>query len=251
LQPLSPLGHPWYPIHPCHPYCPRGEAATEHYDARPGSRATGQGRTTVGERNSGCFAQMGSLFIKRAQPNMSPVHRGRGCRLMPHAAIPHALVQTPRQTRLLCRQAGLPAQTPLVYSPIFYAMPAVGLGLLGGRCQSVPRTATDAVAAAENKAHGKIEAQYGSAGCWRIVVFRGGLAPWAVGMARVDRVARGGQGVIGAAIYFPPRKGLLFTRPSPASSAATISKMPLKPAAPPRLRAPVSPFRNNKNADRV
>ena len=42
--------------------------------------------------------------------------------------------------------------------------------------------------------------------------------------------------MIGAAIYFPPRKGLLFTRPSPASSAATISKMPLKPPhSPPRV----------------
>jgi len=32
------------------------------------------------------------------------------------------------------------AQTLLVYSLIFYAMPAVDLGLLGGRCRSVPRS---------------------------------------------------------------------------------------------------------------
>src|SRR5215467_12712769 len=40
----------------------------------------------------------------------------------------------------------------------------------------------------------------------------------------------------------PRKRGLLFIRPTLALSAATISKMPVKPPAPPRLTAPVSPF---------
>jgi hypothetical protein len=52
--------------------------------------------------------------------------------------------------------------------------------------------------------------------------------PWACRMARVDRAARVAKGQRGAAIDVPARMGLLFHLP-PASSAATISKMPLKP----------------------
>jgi len=38
----------------------------------------------------------------------------------------------------------------------------------------------------------------------------------------------------------PRKRASFFSRPSPALAAATISKMPLKPAAPSRLTAPVS-----------
>jgi hypothetical protein len=52
-----------------------------------------------------------------------------------------------------------------------------------------------------------------------------------VEMARVDRGAKGGEGPARGAISIPRAMGLLFTRPPPALSAATISKMPLKPPA--------------------
>jgi hypothetical protein len=52
----------------------------------------------------------------------------------------------------------------------------------------------------------------------------------------VDRGSKGAKGEVGTA------KGLLFTRPTLALSAATISKMPVKPLPSPRLTAPVSPF---------
>src|SRR5262249_54263200 len=44
---------------------------------------------------------------------------------------------------------------------------------------------------------------------------------------------------------FPGAMGLLFRPTTPALSAATISKMAVKPAAPPRLTA-VSPFRGQE-----
>ena len=50
-----------------------------------------------------------------------------------------------------------------------------------------------------------------------------------VGMARVDRGVRVAKGEIGAAIDVPPRKWVLFQPTTPALSAATISKVPLKP----------------------
>jgi hypothetical protein len=55
-----------------------------------------------------------------------------------------------------------------------------------------------------------------------------------VGMARVDRAARVAKGQRGAAIDVPRAMGLLFHPTTPALSAATISKMPLKPLPPPR-----------------
>ena len=53
-----------------------------------------------------------------------------------------------------------------------------------------------------------------------------------IGVARVDRGAKGSEGEIGAAIGVP-RKWVSFFRPTtPALSAATISKVVVKPAAP-------------------
>jgi hypothetical protein len=50
-----------------------------------------------------------------------------------------------------------------------------------------------------------------------------------VGMARVDRAARVAKGQRGAAIDVPPANGSPFHPTTHALSAATISKMPLKP----------------------
>jgi hypothetical protein len=51
----------------------------------------------------------------------------------------------------------------------------------------------------------------------------GPFAPWAGQGGEVDRGSKGAKGEVGLA------KGLLFTRPTLALSAATISKMPVKP----------------------
>jgi hypothetical protein len=59
-------------------------------------------------------------------------------------------------------------------------------------------------------------------------------------MARADRGAKGGEGVIGT-IVVPARMGVLFTRPSPASSAAAF-KGGSKARCPPQLLRGVSPI---------
>jgi hypothetical protein len=68
------------------------------------------------------------------------------------------------------------------------------------------------------------------------------IALWPVPPPWGGEVDRGSKGEVGTTIDVPPQVGLLFQPTTPASSATTISKIPLKPAAPPRLRALVSPF---------
>ena len=54
-----------------------------------------------------------------------------------------------------------------------------------------------------------------------------------------------------AAIMCPAQMGLLFQPTTPALSAATISKMPLKPPLPSSTESTGVAIPNNKNADRV
>jgi len=75
------------------------------------------------------------------------------------------------------------------------------------------------------------------------------LAPsrlWAVGTARVDRAARGAEGLIGAAIGVPHKWVSFFTRPPPPCLLQRFQRRRLKPAAPPRLTAAVSSIPNAK-----
>jgi hypothetical protein len=75
--------------------------------------------------------------------------------------------------------------------------------------------------------------------------------PWAGRMARVDRAARVAKGQVGAAIDVPRAMSLLFHLTAPALSAGTISKMPLKPAAPScRRGARISPGRRQQRPTR-
>src|SRR5258708_6263460 len=66
--------------------------------------------------------------------------------------------------------------------------------------------------------------------CWRIVAFPGPFASWAGREGNGRSGSKGGQGGDrGGNRRAPAQMGLFFTRSPPASSAATISKMPLKP----------------------
>jgi hypothetical protein len=53
--------------------------------------------------------------------------------------------------------------------------------------------------------------------------------PWAGRDGEGRSGSKGGEGPARGGNRCPPRRRSLFSRPSPASSAATISKMPLKP----------------------
>jgi hypothetical protein len=127
---------------------------------------------------------------------------------------------------------GVAAQTLLVYSRIFCAMPAVGLGLLCGPCRSVPRTTGNFARLWQWAAFGP------SARCcprpWGRIRSRS-LAPspvGQVGIARADRAARVPRGERGGNRCSRAKWVSFFSRPPPASSVATISKMPLKPPRP-------------------
>jgi len=72
-----------------------------------------------------------------------------------------------------------------------------------------------------------------------------------VELARADRAARGREGIDRAAMYSPLRKGLLFTRPTLALSAAATSKMPVKPSRSSPTDSTGVAIPNTGNADRV
>jgi len=62
----------------------------------------------------------------------------------------------------------------------------------------------------------------------------------------VDRGSKGAKGEVGTAIDVPPQIGLVFHPTTPALSAATISKMPLKPPLPSSTESTGVAIPNNK-----
>jgi hypothetical protein len=149
--PCCPLGHPRRPWPPLLPDLPLPSLPAQ--GARPPGNATmrHQGRGTQAKAEHGIAVGAEFLVVRDGlgqYPRPSRMHRFS----RPDRRGHFASLTGCRRRYVGCGSAswgsafgghpwGVAARTPLVYGLIFYAMPAVGLGLLGGHCQSVPRAA--------------------------------------------------------------------------------------------------------------
>jgi hypothetical protein len=146
---------------------------------------------------------------------------------------------------------GAAAQTLLVYSLIFCAMPAVGLGLLCGRCRSVPRTTGKF---RSPTAMGRVRpwpARCCSRPCGRMRSRSPAPSPVGqVGIARADRAARVPRGDRDGNRR-PTKMGLLFPPDHPRLACCNDFKDASKAAAPSSTDIAGVAIPKNKNADRV
>jgi len=110
LPPLSPLGHHRCPIYPCHPYPPKGRRGQGTLRCASEVAATSSGAKAehghCRRRTEFPVLRDGELVHQKAQPNASPFIDGRGCRSMPHAAIPYAPARSAPPRSDVCLQTG-------------------------------------------------------------------------------------------------------------------------------------------------